>query len=151
MAYVTARKQALVILAGAGLGGTQTALTQALDANGTFGPAPVPGIGGFGSVGGLIDVVSGVTTLGLGLAGAFGKGPAKNSDSAQEFLVAHGASALAGRTVAVVMRTPAVTVPGAMARRAGARPAAGAPPAAYVGGVAPPGGFPTGFSQARFT
>jgi len=161
-------KAAIAGGAGALIGAAQTVITQNADATGATGPNPVPQLGGFGTVGALIDETTGGATLITGLAGAMGKGPAKQHPAGQALLIAHGAAAIGGRILAVLLDTAAVKVPGAIARGAaanrpnpglaGARAAGGmqriGSQALYSGGVAgrnaTPGVSATSYSAARF-
>jgi hypothetical protein len=153
---------------GAAVGAAQTVITQNADATGQTGKAPLPQIGGFGTWGAIIDEVTGAITLVTGVAGAMKKGPTKNHSAASAALIGHGAAAIGGRVLAVVLDTAAVKVPGALAKGAaaqrpnpglaGARAGAGlqrtGSQALYSGGVAPRGATPgvgaTSYSAARF-
>lgn len=155
MPFISYSPDAKGVTIGAITGAGQTTLTQALDANGTFGPAPVPQLGGFGTVGGIIDTATGLVTLGLGLAGACGKGPLRNSQTAKGWAIGHGASALTGRGIATALNTPAVTVPGAIARGMAARQGGPNGRANFAGGVAPraatPGVSSTSYKAAFYS
>jgi hypothetical protein len=167
--YVTLGPEGKAALSGglgAVAGSATTVITQTLDSRGQTGKNPLPQLGGFGTWGALWDEATGGIALAVGLAGCLGKGPTKRHPSANAGLIGYGASAIAGRTAAVMLNTPAVTVPGAIAKGAAANPSlsqaranAGlqrrGAQALYTGGIAPrnatTGVGATSYSQARFS
>jgi hypothetical protein len=132
------------ILASSGIGAGAFAGLSAMDAQGQLGPAPVPQLGGFGTWTGLISLLVGIPTVGLGVAGAVGKGPLKRAPNAAAGSTALGTILLAGQAVSTAVNAPSVTTPAVLARRAGtnmaARAAAGP---ARAGFLLPPGVVPT--------
>ena len=133
-------------IVGAGIGATQAIALNAADAAGALGAPVIPAIGTNGQ---LIDYVAGGAALGLGLAGAFGKGPLKSKTSISAAVATYGATAIAGGIafrmvggsvgstpagVAAVCRAKA-----ALATRLGAAAGANrAMPRAAAGGTAAP-------------
>ena len=103
-------KQALAGGVGGGLGVVQAVGVQTMDATGQW-PVIVPQLGGFGTTGGVINLVTGTSALVAGVAGAMGKGPVKNHPAIQTGAITYGATALLAQTTAAVLNTAAVRTP----------------------------------------
>jgi hypothetical protein len=145
---------------GAGAGVVQAVALDVLDSNGSLG-APV--IGGIKNSQ-LADLAVGGVAGGLGVAGAFGKGPLKAKQGAASAAAGYGiASAVVGilfiatkYSVAAEARqgtTYPYGYPDANAARAAAKAARDARNARYAGGTAPPspGSYATAYTQNRFS
>ncbi len=113
-------RETAVALGSSGVGAGAFAGLSAMDAQGQLGTAPLPQLGGFGTVTGLVALALGIPAVLLGVAGAVGKGPLKRHPDASAGSAVAGTIFLAGQAVATAAGAPSTTVPLVLAKRAGA-------------------------------
>ncbi|MGI0066835.1 MAG: hypothetical protein ACREB9_00185 [Thermoplasmata archaeon] len=120
---------------GGAAGAAQVIGLTALDAQGMLG---TPVLKDVLTNGQLIDVITGIAGLGLGIVGAFGKGPLKGHPAVSTALAAYGGTCLVGATVTRLATSSVGASPAAVAAVCRAK-AAAAKAAPASGGRYPAG------------